>query len=291
MSEPDPQAPEHGSQNWTHASIYTGLSATAAEAAYCSKGTAHTYNCLFPTAYTPKISKSQQIYHCLSMTHRQCPQQIGKNCFKGPVLSDPCFPLETEYAKQAPGWRKQLSWDAEGKWWITSRHVVWENAVLQQHHAVIIKWVSYTLVFPTWVVTISSWCLGKLAIIHQCLPKLGQLLSSYSHSAGHKTIYAVLEAKCIPNKLPHNKTKGTTACDQKGDRDVPSCNQEQQALMKPHAVTAFRLQIKLNHSAAEAEIRVNLWPLSQGISGWQTLKNIPTFEICRDRLQMLLQTH
>lgn len=132
---------------------------------------------------------------------------------------------------------------------------------------------------------------GKLAIIHQCLPKLGQLLSSYSHSAGHKTFYTVLEAKCIPNKLPHSKTKDTTACDRKRDRDVPSCNQEQQALMKPHAVTAFRLQIKLNHSAAEAEIRVNLWPLSQGISGWQTLRNIPTFEICRDRLQMLLQTH
>lgn len=81
-----------------------------------------------------------------------------------------------------------------------------------------------------------------------------------------------------------SKTKGITACDQNRGRDMPSCNQEQQALMKPHAVTAFRLQIKLNHSAAEAEIRVNLWPLSQGISGWQTLKNISTFEVCRDRL-------
>lgn len=129
VSEPEPQAPGHRSQNWTHVSIYTGLSATAAttaaEAAYCSKGTAHTYNCLFPTAYTPKISKSQQIYHCLSMTHhRQHPQQIGKSWFKGPVLRDLCFPLETEYAKQAPRWRKQLSWDAEGKWWITRKQML-----------------------------------------------------------------------------------------------------------------------------------------------------------------------
>lgn len=97
---------------------------------------------------------------------------------------------------------------------------------------------------------------GRLAIIHKCLPKLGQPLSSYSHSAGHKTIYTVLEAKCIPNELPPSKTKGNTACDPNRDRDMPSCNQEQQALVKPHAVTAFRLQIKLNHSAAE--IRVNL---------------------------------
>lgn len=134
---------------------------------------------------------------------------------------------------------------------------------------------------------------GRLAIIHKCLPKLGQPLSSYIHSAGHKTIYTVLEAKCIPHELPPSKTEGITACDQNRDRDTPSCNQEQQALMKPHAVTAYRLQIKLNHSAAEAEIRVNLWLLSQGISGWQTLKNTSTLEICRDGLAetFLLQIH
>lgn len=58
------------------------------------------------------------------MTHRQRPQQILKNWFKGLVLNDLCFPLENEYAKEGPGWREQISWDAEGKWWITSRQML-----------------------------------------------------------------------------------------------------------------------------------------------------------------------
>lgn len=200
------------------------------------------------------------------MTHRQCPQQFLKNWFKGLVLNDLCFPLENEYAKGAPGWREQISWDAEGKWWVTSRQmlfgkVMFCNSIMQ----------SLSNGFPTHCFFLHELLLllvadfGRLAIIHECLPKLGQPLSSYSHSAGHKTIYTVLEAKWIPHELPPSKTKGITACDQNRDRDTPSCNQEQQALMKPHAVAAFRLQIKLNHSAAEAEIRGNLWLLSGDI--------------------------
>lgn len=108
---------------------------------------------------------------------------------------------------------------------------------------------------------------GRLAIIHKYLPELGQPLNSESHNAGQQTIYTVPEAKCIPNKLSASKTKDLTVCDQNRGRDMVSYNQEQQPLMKPHAVAAFRLQIKPNHAAVEAEIGVNLWPPSQGISG------------------------
>ena len=105
---------------------------------------------------------------------------------------------------------------------------------------------------------------GRLAIIHKHLPKLGQPLSSESHDAGQQTIYTVPEAQCIPNKVPPSKTKDLTVCDQNRDRDMLSRNQEQQPLMKPHAVTAFRLQIKPNHAAEESEISVNLWSTITG---------------------------
>lgn len=154
-----------------------------------------------PTASPSKISKNQQIYNCLSMTHRQCPHQIQKNWFKGLVLNDFCFPPGKWIRQGSPEWRKQISWDAEGKWWIRSRQMLFGNVIVCNS---IMQSLSNG--FPTpWfflhdllLVAMS----GRLAIIHECLLKLGQPLSSYSYSAGHKTIYTVWEAKCIPNELP-----------------------------------------------------------------------------------------
>lgn len=195
-----------------------------------------------PTASSPKISKSQQIYNFLSMTHRQYPQQIQKNWFKGLVLNDLCFPLENEYAKEAPGWRKKISWDAERKWWIRSRqmlfgNVMFCNSIMQ----------SLSNGFP------AHWFfLHDLSLLVADVWKAGH----YTRMAPKtRTAIKFIQLQCWPQNYLHclgskmysqwsapSKTKGITACDQNRDRDTPSCNQEQQALMKPHAVTPFRLK-------------------------------------------------
>lgn len=52
-------------------------------------------------------------------------------------------------------------------------NVIWESDVLQQHHAVIIKWISYTLAFPTHVVIIRVAGIWKAGHYTQMSSKTG----------------------------------------------------------------------------------------------------------------------